>query len=70
MVVTIFDFSKLTNFELWQMIFSGLTAFALVFGVIQIKINQKQLRLSVIDRCITEYRSLENLTKTTNDKKI
>ncbi len=49
-----------------EILFSGVTAISLVIAVIQIKINRKQLNLSVIEKCINDFRSIDGLSIETN----
>lgn len=51
-----------------ELLFNALTAFALVFAVIQIIINRKQLNLSVIQKCNTDFRNIKDLDITTYTK--
>jgi hypothetical protein len=53
--------------EILNTIISGLTTCAIVFAVIQININKKQLFFSTIAKCVSDYRSLGEINKLTND---
>jgi hypothetical protein len=56
--------------EVANLIISGITALAIVFAVIQIKINKKQLFLSTITKCVTDFRSLGVLNQKTTEADI
>lgn len=53
--------------EILNLIVSSITAFALIFAVIQITINRKQLFQSTISKCIDNFRELGALTRKTSD---
>ena len=44
--------------DILDVIFSGITALAIVFAAVQIKINQKQLFLSTIEKCVGDFEAL------------
>lgn len=56
--------------EILNLIISSITAFAIVFAVVQIKINRKQLFLSTITKCISDFRNLGELNQQTTDSLI
>jgi hypothetical protein len=56
--------------EIANLIISGVTALAIVFAVIQIKINKKQLFLSTITKCISDFRNLGELNRQTKNADI
>jgi hypothetical protein len=49
-------------------IIQTITAVAVITAVIQIYINRKQLYLSTITKCISDFRNLQGLNKDTIDK--
>jgi hypothetical protein len=53
-----------------ELVLSAITALAIVFAAIQIKINRKQLYLSTITKCIADFRKLGILNKDTKKLKI
>lgn len=53
--------------EILSLIISAITASAIVFAVVQIKINEKQLFLSTITKCIADFRNLGELNRQTTD---
>ena len=53
--------------ELANLIISGITALAIVFAVVQIRINKKQLFLSTITKCVSDFRNLGELNRQTVD---
>jgi len=44
-----------------EILFQGITAIAIIFAAIQIKINRKQLNISVIEKCFKDFRELGKL---------
>lgn len=56
--------------EKLDFILSLITASAIVFAAIQIKINRKQLFLSTITKCVSDFRELGQLSKDTKDTHI
>lgn len=53
--------------EIANLIISGITALAIVFAVIQIKINKNQLFLSTITKCVSDFRNLGELNRQTKN---
>lgn len=53
--------------ELANLIISGITALAILFAVVQIRINKKQLFLSTITKCVSDFRNLGELKRQTED---
>lgn len=56
------EVSKVIN-----LILSTITTCTVIFTFYQLKVNQKQLHLSTITKCIIDFRNLGILTKETND---
>lgn len=53
--------------EIVNLIISSITTLAIIFAVVQIKINRKQLYLSTITKCICDFRNLGYLNQQTTD---
>jgi len=56
--------------EIINLIISSITAFAIVFAVVQININRKQLFFSTITKCISDFRNLGELNRQITDSLI
>ena len=56
--------------EILNLIISAIMAFAIVFAGIQININRKQLYLSTITKCVSDFRNLGEINRQTTDSLI
>ena len=59
-----------TTKENFELAFSAVTAISLLFAVIQIRINRKQLNLSVIEKCNHDFRNIQELEIGTKSKSV